>query len=73
MLDIAYAGSWRLLTLVILYSLKSYVTVPDNRDWWGLDVCLSIRVEPLCVSELCGWISLSLIEEWYWMSHVVTL
>ena len=35
---------------------------PDKRDRQGIDACLNIRVDPLGVSELRSWVSLSLLE-----------
>ena len=34
----------------------------DERDWWGIDTCLKICVDPPVVSELHGWIFLYLFE-----------
>ena len=36
---------------------------PNERDWWGINMCLKIRVGPPDVSDLHGWIFLSLLEE----------
>ena len=36
---------------------------PYNKYHRGIDTCLNVRVETLGVSEIHGWISLSLLEE----------